>query len=812
MSLEQYGMQGEGGARKLGVRKGGRDDVSHDLEAARGDRALSEELVGRIVEGAVERALEDSSRRGAGDAGDGELASRVMDELAVIIQGFPDGLYVGNADGIILANRRGLEMLGVHDLSDLPATATAVVARLRHRDARTGRALTPAEEPFLRALRGERSVRELLVRHGTRGQDRVLRVATAPIVVEGSLVGALSVASDITELVRSREAKSALAEAGRLLASSLDCEATLAEVMPLLVPHFADYVVVWAKPDGEQDRYRQIAALHADSACQPLLDELGALFERGAQEGWNISASGERPGLLVSGVDDAMLRVLVSDPEERAIHQRLAPHSFVVAPLLAHGRTFGMVMAASTRADRPVGELERQLVGELAVRIALALDAARLHDAEQRARAAAETASQAKSAFLATMSHEIRTPINAIMGYTELLELGLSGPLTEKQRQQLSRIQVSSRHLLSLVNDVLDLAKVESGRLLVAREAAPMGAVVLDALALIRPQAVSRDILLSSSCADGPEPRYVGDPRRVEQILVNLLANAERFTEPGGEVRVECGLVPVAEASTAGAQLEVGVECVCVVHVHDTGIGIPASHLSVIFDSFVQVESGHTRTREGIGLGLAISRRLARLMGGDLTVESEAGRGSRFSLWLPGVPVVTSQGAARVEACEISERRDAIRFARGLGAIGDRLMREVDAMTARFVSTLRADERMPSSSTLGDAALRGHVTTLLTDLFLSLAIVEQSGGAATSLMRDASTIQRIIADRHGRLRSSQGFTLAEVKREMELLREEVTRSVRRVARGMPAMEEALALLDTLLDRTESARLQSYGRE
>src|SRR5690606_31240209 len=123
------------------------------------------------------------------------------------------------------------------------------------------------------------------------------------------------------------------------------------------------------------------------------------------------------------------------------------------------------------------------------------------------------------SAFLATMSHEIRTPINAIMGYTELLELGLSGPLTEKQRQHLSRIQVSSRHLLSLVNDVLDLAKVESGRLLVTREASPVGSVVLDALTLVRPQAVSRDILVSSTCTDGPELRYVGDPRRVEQIL-----------------------------------------------------------------------------------------------------------------------------------------------------------------------------------------------------------------------------------------------------------------------------------------------------
>lgn len=809
MVLEKYEMQG--GASRFGRRRVGRDAASTDRDSMRND-ALPDGLVGRIVEGAVGRALEAGGRDAGGGSGDGDLAARVMEELATIVQGLPDGVYAGNADGILLANRRGLEMLGAHDLKELPGDAAAVVARLCHRDARTGRPLTRAEEPFLRALRGERSVRELLARHGTRAQDRVLRVATAPIEVGGVTAGAVVVASDITELVRSREAKSALAESGRLLASSLDCEATLAEVMPLLVPRFADYVIVRARSDTENGTLRQIAASHADAAGQELLDELAELLEQGSPEEWSVAVSGERHGLLVSGLDEAMLRVLVSDPEERAIHQRLAPHSFVVAPLLAHGRVFGTIMAASTRADQPVGELERQLVGELAVRIALALDAARLHDAEQRARAAAEAASQAKSAFLATMSHEIRTPINAIMGYTELLELGLSGPLTEKQRQHLSRIQVSSRHLLSLVNDVLDLAKVESGRLLVTREASPVGSVVLDALTLVRPQAVSRDILVSSTCTDGPELRYVGDPRRVEQILVNLLVNAERFTEPGGGIRVECELVPSSVASAAGAQLEVGVECACAVRVRDTGIGIPASHLAAIFEPFVQVESGHTRTREGIGLGLAISRRLARLMGGDLTAESEAGSGSCFTLWLPGVPVVTAEGAARPEACTIPERREATRFARGLGAVGERMTREVEGVTTRFVARLRMDDGVPSAASLGDAGLRGHVSTLLTDLFQSLGIVEQSGGAATSLMRDASTIQRIIAERHGRLRRSQGLAEPEVRRELHLLRDELLRSVRMIADGMPAEEEALALLGTLLDRTEAASLVSYGRE
>lgn len=362
---------------------GARDTTSYPAGDGRLDAAL---------DGAIGGAISESA--GA------DLAARVMQELSVIIQSLPDGVYVGTDEGIQLANRRGLELLGARRVEDLPPGAAAVMARLRHRDARSGRPLARAEEPFLRALRGERSVRELLVRHLGRAQDRVLRAAAAPIEVDGRIAGAVAVTSDITELIRAREAKSALAEAGRLLASSLDCDATLVEVMPLLVPRFADYVIVQVRTNAEDggSGCRQVAAAHADARQRHLLDEMAELVERrspGVRDE-SLPAPGERHGLLVSGVDETMLRALVSDPAERAIHRQLAPHSFVVAPLLAHGRAFGTIMVASTRANRPVGEAERQLVSELATRIALALDAARLHDAEQRARAAAEAASQAK--------------------------------------------------------------------------------------------------------------------------------------------------------------------------------------------------------------------------------------------------------------------------------------------------------------------------------------------------------------------------------------------------------------------------------
>jgi len=262
-----------------------------------------------------------------------------------------------------------------------------------------------------------------------------------------------------------------------------------------------------------------------------------------------------------------------------------------------------------------------------------------LRDAE-RARADAEDANRAKSGFLANMSHEIRTPINAIIGYTDLIEMGIGGEVTEQQRAQLQRIRLSSQHLLGLINEILDFAKVESGQLTTRAESVRIADVVGEALALIQPQAAKAGLDVENRVDEVCPFAFRGDLDRVRQVLANLLSNAVKFTDAGGTVRVECGV----DEDPGSAHLS-GDGPWAFVRVMDTGSGVPTGQEEAIFEPFVQGESGHTRTRGGTGLGLAISRHLARAMEGDITLQSEPGQGSVFTLWLPAAAVVVVPGA-----------------------------------------------------------------------------------------------------------------------------------------------------------------------
>jgi signal transduction histidine kinase len=238
--------------------------------------------------------------------------------------------------------------------------------------------------------------------------------------------------------------------------------------------------------------------------------------------------------------------------------------------------------------------------------------------AAEDARQAAQEANEAKSEFLALMSHELRTPLNAIGGYTEILELGIHGAVTAEQTEDLQRIRRSKDHLLSIIDDLLNHARLEAGQIALTLALLPVDDVLREVEALTAPQISARGVRYAmTTCGDGV--RVHADREKLCQVLVNLVSNASRFTERDGVIRLACDCT----ADTVR------------VRVHDTGIGIPEDKLESIFEPFVQVDSGLTRRRGGTGLGLAISRQLAAAMGGSITVDSTLGDGSTFTLTLP---------------------------------------------------------------------------------------------------------------------------------------------------------------------------------
>jgi signal transduction histidine kinase len=410
---------------------------------------------------------------------------------------------------------------------------------------------------------------------------------------------------------------------------------------------------------------------------------------------------------------------------------------------------------------------------------------------ERAARSEAEAASHAKSQFLALMSHELRTPLNAVIGYAELLDLGIGGPLTEGQRRQVTRIQLSGQHLLGLVNEVLDLARVEAGRLTLHQGVGEARRAIEGALTLVLPIAEGHGITLTSASHADYDRTFEGDEDRVRQILVNLLNNAIKFTARGGQVHIECG---TADTATVDAKL-IGSGPWTFFRVVDTGRGIPREKLGAIFDPFVQVEKGHTRSKDGSGLGLTISRRLARLMRGDLVVASEPGRGATFTLWLHDGRLSSSQTARwQATSPDVAERLH------GLGDIGKVLVRDLESLLNAFTARLREEPIVDGANALRACQLSNHLIEYVAVIAATLIALEEMQGDAAVEIADATRIHASIAECHGRQRSQLGWTVERLEREWAILREELDRLVRLHSRELlePALAEATRIVERMV--------------
>jgi signal transduction histidine kinase len=429
-----------------------------------------------------------------------------------------------------------------------------------------------------------------------------------------------------------------------------------------------------------------------------------------------------------------------------------------------------------------------------------------LHELTHRPRPEAQAANQARAEFLTTMSHELRTPLNAVIGYAELLDLGLAGPLTEAQRQQLSRISASGRHLLGLVNEVLDLARVESGRLTVAKLTFYAADAAEGAIVLVQPLAEARAQALRFARGEARGPLAVGDPDRVRQILVNLLSNAVKFTAPGGRIALTIDVTdtPDPEARLTGCPQWVRFR------VTDTGIGIAADQLEAVFAPFSQLQSGHTRRRDGSGLGLTISRRLARLMGGDLTVRSTPGQGSTFTLWLPAASA-EAVAAERDVPSALSGRDPHVQ---GLSDVGGTLLRTIELIVDAFVRRLRTDAVIPVRDSFTFSQLADHTAALVAEIAFSLNVLEDAGGELSALMDDTNRVLRLLAERHATQRGRLGWSTAALRREYTILREEVVRAIRsRFPEDRDgSMAEAMEVVVRLLDQAEATGVRLLGSE
>jgi len=531
--------------------------------------------------------------------------------LRAMLDILPVGVWIADAEGrIVDTNPAASEIWrGKAPMTGSPADY--------HRDYRgwlaaTGEPIGPGEWAMARAvLKGEST-------HGLEvdiacfdGSRKTVLNYALPIRDSGQrVVGGVALTVDITDRKREKRLEQVVGEASAVLGASLDPDSAFASLAEVSVQRFADVVLV-SEVDADGS-FRRRAARHRNPDLQPTLDPLlrEPELDPATRRDRTRVLQEPRP-LLLARIDEAALSMLKLTPTEQRVLRQLNLASLMVLPLQVSDRLIGALIVGTVEGgSKPFGEDDLELAQALALRAALAIDNARLYQG-------AQAASQAKSQFLATMSHELRTPLTAIIGYDELLLNEIWGPLTDRQRQQLERIRISAWHLVTIIDQILTFSRAEAGRETVQSEPVNLTQLLHETSEMLEPQALSKRIELRVTSPEKPVWLRT-DPGKVRQILLNLAGNAVKFTD--------YGTVEIALAQ-GGDAIEVIIQ--------DSGPGIPDTELERIFEPFTQLDQSNTRAQGGTGLGLTVSRRLARLLGGEVTVESRRGEGSVFRLTLP---------------------------------------------------------------------------------------------------------------------------------------------------------------------------------
>lgn len=597
-----------------------RREVERLLRESESNRQALEESNARLQEQALElelanQQLQDSAAELELQAEQLHMTALALEErseeaeanrqtLTTIVEAVTDGFVAfDGAMRYTFVNGRAEEMWGVPGERLLGKTPREVWP-------------AAADSQFVAMLERVRASRQPEILEGFAPSLRV------PVEVRGypaSGGGVVAFFSDISERRRQEQAASFLADASQLLASSGDYQTTLRNLAAAAVPRLGDWCAVDVLPDPDSavwpPRIERVAVAHQDPAKLELAQTLTTRFP----QDWSRDTG--TPGVLrtrepsfIPDITDAMLAAGAQNEAHLAMLRELAIRSIIIVPLVARERVLGAITLVMAESDRRFTEADLALAVDLGRRAGVAIDNARLlRDAQE--------ANASKSQFLANMSHELRQPLNAITGYAELMAMGVRGAVTEEQRQDLERIRTSSAHLTALIGDILEFARIETGQLTYNTAEVPVDAALADVTSFVALQAEQRQQRFTHERCD-PGVALRADPDRFRQVIVNLLTNAIKYTPAGGSITLSCALTGPAQSMVA-------------VHVTDTGAGIPANKLEAIFDPFVQVHGSLRQKSEGVGLGLAIARDIARHMDGDVTVESEEGVGSTFTLTLP---------------------------------------------------------------------------------------------------------------------------------------------------------------------------------
>ncbi|HEX7120349.1 MAG TPA: PAS domain S-box protein [Longimicrobiales bacterium] len=473
---------------------------------------------------------------------------------------------------------------------------------------------------------------QILSRDGRR--IPVLAVIIAHKRPDGRVEYLSTLARDIGQRKRAEESQRLLAEVGRILAASLDYEEAVPTIARLVVGGLADGCAVDLLENGT---VRRLAIAHAEPDVEERVRQLELKWPlklRPASVEAEVLSTAEPA--LIREVTDADLRRFMRGEEHFHAIRAMGLRSIMVVPLNARGRTFGAILLTSDVSGRVFDEEDLATAQALALRVAFAIDNSRLYAETRDARAEAERRAKEEQAvrlelervmesrarLVRGFSHDVKNPLGAADGYLELLEMGVRGELSPEQREGVERSRRSIHSALQLIDDLVDLARAEAGHIEVERRALDLVDLAQDAAEEARAAAEAKGLRITFDAARDVPP-IASDAARIRQILGNLLANATKYTDAGG-ITVWAGVREDGAAPGPGRW--------AVVDVTDTGPGIPEDQQARVFEEFVRLEPAE---KWGAGIGLAISRRTARALGGDLTVTSEVGKGSTFTLWLP---------------------------------------------------------------------------------------------------------------------------------------------------------------------------------